>query len=334
MSKGKSKRKVGRNACKKPQQTTAEAMQPQLPDTSKTSDAKAVCLDVSKPAVATKRRFKAKHLLAVVTVLCLVASSIFGCWLLKPTQEQANEQKQANDRVAGRLIPRAEIIELIPARLSAELKPFLKPLHPEIKDDRGEQAKFVTFDDIHGICRLNPCVRLKNIGNEIIESVQIHVEELSIMPVTHNGPFFVRDPRDQKKRGWITLKPQLNPTETENCPFAEKFKPGDDAVVPIWRPLIRAILGAQVLADGGDHGVGKGPKGNNLLQFSGWNGQYQGVFKVCLYVRSFGATAPDRTENGPIATDFIWSARGFKKADCNKILDRPMAPPRVVSMRE
>ena len=300
----RNKGKAKRNAQMRAQQIAHKTMPPNSPDTSKTSDAQAIS-DVTKPIVASFRRPKVKCLIAIVTVLCVAAYTVFSYWSQKATQEQAKEAKHANDRDAGRLAPRAEVVELIPTRQSAEIKSLDKPIHPKLEafNDRGEPipAGFVTLDDVHDLCRVNSRVRLRNTGNEIIESVQIHVEELSVMPVGPDGPYFDRDPRDQKKEGLI-YKPTLKATQTEDCRFAEKFKPGDEAEVPIARPLIRAILGAHVLHDRGDHAVGQGPLafGKDALLFPGWAGKYNGAFEVHLYVRAVGAAHPIGHRRGPL----------------------------------
>ena len=140
MSKRKSERNARRNARKKAQQSTSKAILAQSPGTSKTNDAKATFVNVSKPSVAFSRRFKVKRLLAVVTLLCLVATSIFG-------YRMANEEKQTNDRAAGRLGARTEIVELIPALKSAEMKPLVKPMHPYI---RG--CQITPKQEWHDIC--------------------------------------------------------------------------------------------------------------------------------------------------------------------------------------
>jgi hypothetical protein len=302
------------------------------------SDAKATPSEA--PNIVSKRRFTMKRPYAIITLLCLVATPIVTYWVLKPTQQAANEAKQANDRNAGRLSPKAEIVELIPALKSAEMKPLVKVMHPAIKmfDDQGQQEAclFVDFDDIHAFCTVNPRIRLKNTGNEIIESVQIHVEELSVAPLTTKGPYYVRDPRDRMKKELIRFTPQLDPTQTENCLFAEKFKPGDEAFVPIWRPLVKAILGAHVFINSKGIPITKGPQefGNNMLVFPEWNGKYHGAFAVRLFIRAVGAATPDRTGGKPIPLGFIWSARGFKDEDCKRILEKPMPPVKVVSGEE
>jgi hypothetical protein len=330
MSKGKSKANARRNSRKLAEQSRSKATQQERQDTNKANEAKGISADVSKPSAASSRRFKVKSLFAVVTLLCVVTSTIVGYRLLKPTQEQANEAKQGNDRQAGRLVARTEIVEIIPTLKSAEMKPIVKPLHPGIVDDRGQPADFVTFDDIHAFCSVNPRIRLKNTGNEIIESVQIHVEETSVMPIGPNGPYFVRDAHDQKKTP-VAYKPRLDPTQTETCVFAEKFKPGDEADVPIWRPLLKAIQGAHVLMECRDRPFAQGPGGfgKDKLLFPGWNGKYQGTFMVYLCVKAVGESSPDRTEKGPVPLGFVWSAQGFQDEDCKKILGRQMAALKV-----
>src|ERR1035438_8440749 len=126
MSKRKSERNARGNARKKARQNTPKAMRSPSTDIGKTNDAKAASAEANKPNVASNKRFKAKRIFAVVTLLCLVATSIFTYWLLKPTREQAKEAKQVNDRNAGRLSPKAEIVALIPALKSAEMKPLAK----------------------------------------------------------------------------------------------------------------------------------------------------------------------------------------------------------------
>ena len=83
----------------------------------------------------------------------------------------------------------------------------------------------------------------------------------------------------------------------ESRDFAEKFKPGDEVEVPIWRPLVRAVLGANVFRE---QATSKMPKhsGRGVLTYPGWKGQYHGAFKVHLYVRAVGRPVPDRTERG------------------------------------
>jgi hypothetical protein len=331
----KAKRKAKRYAQQKAQ-IAPRTMPPKSPDTSKTIDSQATS-DVNKPTANSKWRFTAKQLAAIVLVLGLVVAvlALFPpYWSVKPTQEQANQAKRANDWNAGRFAPKAEVVALIPDRASAVMKALDKPIHPDLKvsNEQGEPVGVITFDDVHDLCRVNPRVRLKNTGHEIIESVQIHVEELSVMPIGPHGPYFVRGPQDQLK-GPVSYNPTLKATRTEDRPFAEVFKPGDESDVDFARPLIMAMQGAQVLLDRGDHAVGKG-FGKGELLFPGWNGKYHGTFKVDLYVRAFGNKAPDRTLKGPIPLGFIWSGRGFNEQDCQKILDQPVAPLTVASVRE
>ena len=94
MSNRERKRKARQDARKKPQQSASKAVQPQAPDTSKTNDAKATSVDLSKPSVASNRRFKVKRLFAVATLLCL-----FGFLLLViETDSGAGERNEASKR--------------------------------------------------------------------------------------------------------------------------------------------------------------------------------------------------------------------------------------------
>jgi hypothetical protein len=50
-----------------------------------------------------------------------------GYMQLRPAQEQANEAKQGNDRVAGRFQAKVHVVEFIPSRESEEMKQLDQP---------------------------------------------------------------------------------------------------------------------------------------------------------------------------------------------------------------
>ncbi len=206
------------------------------------------------PAQAGKRpsnRTRIRSIAKVIVGLFTIAGIVATIWMVIQAQQGVKEQKQANDRLAGRIETKAEIVELIPELKSRELKPFVNTINPAIKDTQGNPIDFVTFENLHDLCRVNPRLRIKNTGTEIIDSVQIHVQELKVLPVSKNG-WYVNSALSSALNAPtvpIEFTPHLDSTKTENCLFQEKFKPGDEAEIPLWRALLRAIPGGTSLQE-------------------------------------------------------------------------------------
>ena len=259
-------------------------------------------LDASRTSATPNqdtKRFKIKRWIMVITALATVI--IAGLALL-PTFHQARFGQEANDRTAGRLKASAKILHLIPDMES--MKHLFIPLDPPPRDVfTGKPINIVFFKDLYTLCQTNPRILVKNTGNEAIEAVRIEVEELSVIPVGGKDPIFIPDPSNPKVPRLIRYKPILDPTQSDNCDLSEKFKPGDEAIIPLWRPLIRAMLKAQ--------------------KVKSQSGKYKAAFDVRCYARAVGATAFDRLE-GSTPLGFIWSAVGFTEEGFKRIQDGPI----------
>jgi hypothetical protein len=227
-----------------------------------------------------------------------------GYWQGHSGQRQADVAQQSVDRGAGRLGVKVQVAALVPS--AEQMKPLLAPMHPKLIDPRDQKpAEFIFFKDMHALCTVNPQLRLVNVGQEIVEAVSIEVEETSVMPVGAKEPPLVADPQRPGKPALLAYKPNINPTLRENCVLSEKVMPGDEVMVPVWRPLILAMMKAQRVKGNGD------------------GDKYHGSFDVRCYVRGVGATGFDRTEGQPVRLAFTWSAHGFTDEMFKTIADNP-----------
>jgi|SRR5271157_1043010 len=247
------------------------------------------------------KRFKIKKWM-VMTGLVPVISLIIAVLALFPSFYQAKYGQEANDTAAGRLEASAKILDLIPSM--ENMKHLFIPMDPPPRDVlTGKPTGIVFFKDLHTLCQTNPRLVVKNTGNQIIGAVRIEVEEKSVMPVGGKDPIFIHNPSNPKEPILVHYKPMLDPTVSDNCDLGEKIKPGDEAIIPLCRPLIRAMLKAQ--------------------KVKSQSGKYKATFDVRCYVQGVGATAFDRAE-GWMPLGFIWSAEGFPEEGFKRIQDRPI----------
>jgi hypothetical protein len=152
--------------------------------------------------------------------------------------------------------------------------------------------KFVHFDNMNVLCRVNPCIRLKNSGTEVIEGLRVEVEEKYVKPVGLPEQIVIPNKLHPTGFGLHVFHPIINLTQEDDAKLSEKIVPGNEAIIPLWRPLIRAMTIAQ-----------KKVKSNG--------GQYLGGFEIRVYSKGVGATSFDRAD-GYISLGFTWSAAGFR----------------------
>jgi len=260
-----------------------------------------VSLDASKTSVKLAdqdtKRLKVKNWMVLVPV---IGTIIAGLALLV-SFHQGKFGQEANDRAAGRLEASAKILDVIPSL--ENMKHLFAPIEPPpLNLLTGKPTGIPLFKHLHNLCQTNPRLHVKNTGNQIIGAVRIEVEEKSVMPVGKDA-LFVPDPSNPKVPRLAQYKPLLDPTLSDNCDLHEKLKPGDEAIIPVWRPLIRAMLKAQKV---------KSPRST-----------YMATFDVRCYVQSVGTSAFDRAE-GPTSLGFMWSAEGFTEESFKRIQDMPI----------
>ncbi len=239
--------------------------------------------------------------IATSSLVLSVISLIVAGLALYPSFQQAKSAQEANDRAAGRLPASAKILGVIPS--IEKLKQLFIPLDPPMLDVYTRKPTSVPrFRDLRALCQTNPRLHVKNTGDQTIGAVRIEVEEKSVMPFGPGDQITIPDPSDPKKPAVIRYKPLLDPTVGDNCDLGEKLKPGDEAIIPIWRPLIRAMLKAQ--------------------KVKSQSGQYKGTFEVRCYVQGVNTPAFDSAE-GSVPLGFVWSAEGFTEEGFKRIQHTP-----------
>jgi len=240
-------------------------------------------------------------IIPIISLVLFVISLIVAGLALHPAFQQAKSAQEANDRAAGRLPANAKILGVIPS--IENVKHLFMPMDPPPLDVyTGKPIGIPLFRDLRTLCQTNPRLHVKNTGNQTIGAVRIEVEEKSVTPFGPGDQILIPDPSDPKKPSVIRYKPTLDPTVSDNCDLGEKLKPGDEAIIPIWRPLIRAMLKAQ--------------------KVKSQSGQYKGTFDVRCYVQGLNTPAFDRAE-GSAPLGFVWSAEGFTEEGFKRIQDRP-----------
>lgn len=206
-------------------------------------------------------------------------------------------QREALLRIAGFRDTKTKMVGMVPD--ITEMKKLMMPFPP------GEDGKpaVIHFDTLHSLFMVNPKVLIRNTGSEIVEHLQIHVEEKGVADFP-STPYMVWSVTDKKLKlaNFRLHKPTLDLIQIEDHVLAEKLKPNHEAVVPIWRPLIKAMQKAQV--------------NNNAFR-----GKYFGGFEVTAYARGSGATVPDKSEES-MTLIFTWTAENFPDELYKKQLDQ------------
>ena len=175
--------------------------------------------------------------IAIISLVLSVVSLIVAGLALHPSFQQAKSAQEANDIVAGRLPANAKILDVIPS--IENLKHLFMPMdRPALDVYTGKPIGIPLFRDLRTLCQTNPRLHVKNTGNQTIGAVRIEVEEKSVTPFGRGDQILIPDPSNPKKPIVIRYKPTLDPTVSDNCDLGEKLKPGDEAIIPIWRPLI------------------------------------------------------------------------------------------------
>lgn len=198
--------------------------------------------------------------------------------------QQGQVSKEANDRAAGRIVPRFEIVKLVPH--PDKLRPLFQPVHPA---DGTSLAHFRHVDDL---LSFDPSLVVRNTGDEQIDSIRVETQELRVTLIEAGVPA-ERVP---------TFRPLLSPVHREDYTLSERFKPGQTATVPVSRPLLRALLQAQVQPDS--------------------DVKHAGLFEIRCFARCVGGTVYERADrNEGNHVDFCWYPKGFKEDGCKRYLD-------------
>ncbi|MFO0938979.1 MAG: hypothetical protein U0798_20950 [Gemmataceae bacterium] len=157
----------------------------------------------------------------------MIVSLLIAFFSLLYAYIQTNLTKEANDRAAGRIGAKLELIRMEPN--SSKFKHLFQPVHP------GGDESVAHFQSVDELLTLSPGVTVKNTGDEIIESLRIETKELivyNLEPGKKNDVFPI-------------FRPIMEPVQREDYILSEKFKPGETAFVHIGKPLTKTILQAQ-----------------------------------------------------------------------------------------
>jgi hypothetical protein len=221
--------------------------------------------------MAAERR---KSLTNAISITIGISGFAFGLW-------QLQLQREANDRAAGRIGAKLEIVRMEPR--PDTFKHLFEKVHPEVDES---VAHFKTVDDL---LRLNPGVLVRNTGDEIIDGLRVETQER-----------WVRDLDPGVPAGSVPgYKPLLEPSQREDYVLSEKLKPGDVAFIPVAKPLLKSVLQAQV------------PSKSDR--------KHHAFFEVRCYGRAAGAPTFERAQQDEnIHLVFCWFPAEFSEEACKK----------------
>ena len=259
------------------------------------------------PSVEPRKPHKFKKWAVVVFGILAAIAAMVGLvpsfWQAIFAKQQAEVATEQNDRGAGRIEAKVTVLELMPNK--EDIAHLLKAADERLIDAQTRKPmEFVFFQDMHILCSHNPRIRVKNTGKEVVDAIKVEVEELSVMPVGPKDLRLMPNPKAQDRSGPLVYRPTIDATMDDEGKLSEKFKPGDEAILPFWKPFIRAIFNAQKVKTNG--------------------GQYHGSFVVRVYVRATGTTTFDRAEGNTIPLGITWASQGFTQEQFSRIQDRPL----------
>ncbi len=167
-------------------------------------------------------------------------------------------------------------------------------------DEIPEQFKFssffgtevVRFESLDQLIGLNPCLTVRNAGDEVIEALRVETKFV----------YGIIDGRDLPPEKQFAPTPWvLKQVEREDHELGRELKPGERAAIPIARGLVSQMLEAQA-ADRArkDH---------------------YGMFEIRCYARMVGVSSFDGADYPLVVMSFVWLPEGFTEDKCREFLD-------------
>jgi hypothetical protein len=200
-------------------------------------------------------------------------------WIELHKQSKINQR--AEDRASGKLKAKFEFVEIGNTDPSS-LARFTK------KTSVATEA--VYLDDVDTLVRWGPNVKVKNTGEEIIDSIRVEVE-FTVGAVMGQGV------KQKYPPPYVVTQPSIVfPT------MSAKLSPGQSAEILLDKPLLEQLLSAKL----------EYPDQNECI----------GVFQVRVSCRIVGATAYDPPD--PMKTStlrFVWLRSGFSGDQVKRILE-------------
>jgi hypothetical protein len=193
----------------------------------------------------------------------------------------------------------ASVSEATLARASGKIRAKLSvrfvPEQSKVPAPYHKKNKFlqdaIAFKDLNSLQWLNPCVIIKNTGDEPIDAIRVKTRFVG-------GFIDVIDAPPDVQRGKTPYV--VRQAEDEEYILSEKLMPGKEARVSI----VKGLVGQMVQAQATDQRITR---------------DHYGSFQITCYGRIVGGPGFDGAE-APIGIMFIWVPKGFPEGECKKVL--------------
>lgn len=201
--------------------------------------------------------------------------------------QQTQSAREANDRTAGRIGARLEIVRVEPH--PTEAQQFFDKVFPD--DGKGERVFAPHFRDVEQLLLFNPRLVVRNTGSEIVEALRLE---------TQRDFLFLIDP--QKPGGGWADKLVAETCEREELTLSRKLHPGETAIVPVGKGLLKSML-------------------DSNSKHADW--KQCGKFTFACYARAVGQTGYDGADRNEVAMgSVVWYPSGFTDEKSKKHLDK------------
>lgn len=241
------------------------------------------------PVPPQPRRISGDTLIALGAVLI----SLFAVGL---TYWQGSVAQQTDDRAAGRIPARVEVLDVTPK--ADELPAHtLDTFHPSLS------FKTTLFRKVDELLNANPRILFKNTGDEPVEAVR--VETRFVLGMID----LIDAPRDMQ----LMQAPfVLHQAEREDYPLSRKLQPGETALVPVARGLLGQMVQAQDPAK---------EDRKHMVKF--------GIRCFGRIVGGSSFDAPERHQE--LFMTFMWLPNGFPEEKCKKLIETMQPAVEVVA---
>ena len=218
------------------------------------------------------------NVLSLVAFVISICAAVFTFW-------QSSVAQQTYNLSTGKI--RAQVAQegMIPSM--EEVPPKFIGKLSETSDLGG-----IFMQSIDDLIVLNPKLRVKNSGDERIESIRVETRFVSGVINTIGLPA----DKQNTKSPW-----SLKEVEVEEYPISQHFKRGQTANLSFVRGILAQLAQSQ----------------NEQLKEQ----RHLGKFEIRCYGKLVGSPTYDPASGEPISLSFIWLPTGFPKEKCKEIID-------------